>query len=64
MTLCEGDYEICTTFQDRAGKSAAGLIRLPKIKRQEPKIKIPKLNVKPVDLEDLEDWWQGEGEYE
>lgn len=64
MAICKGDYENCVVFQDRAGKSAAGLIKLPEINRTEPKFKIQKIEVDPVDLTDLDDWWKMEGKYE
>ncbi len=63
MTMCGGDYEICNVFKDRSGKAALGQITLPEVEKTKPKINIPKINVEPVDLEDLEDWWQGEGRY-
>lgn len=64
MTMCGGLYEQCVIFKDRAGKAAAGLIELPSINREEPKFKIPKMGVDPVDLGDLKDWWEMEGKYE
>ena len=63
MTMCGGDYDICNVFIDRSGKAALGQITLPEVEKTKPKINIPKINVEPVDLEDLEDWWQGEGRY-
>ena len=64
MTMCEGMYEQCDIFKDRAGKAAAELIKLPSITRRKPKFKIPKMEVDSVDLRDLDDWWRMEGIYE
>ena len=63
MTMCEGMYEQCDIFKDRAGKAAAGLIKLPSITRRKPKFKVPKMEVDPVDLSDLYDWWEMDGIY-
>jgi len=63
MSLCHGLYEMCGIFRDRSNKAAAGEIKLPEIKRTKPKVEIPKVEVQPVDLQDLGDWWEGEGKY-
>ena len=61
---CNGEHEQCVVFNDRARKADSGFIQLPVIKRNQPKIQVPKMEVDPVDLNDLEDWWQMEGKYE
>jgi len=63
MSSCGGDYEICVIFQDRAQKSTAGHIQLPKVERKMPKVQVPKIEVELVDLMDLENWWEQEGKY-
>ena len=63
MSLCEGLYEQCVIFQDRAVKAAIGDIKLPEATRQIAKINIPKIDVDSVDLQDLDDWWRMEGKY-
>jgi hypothetical protein len=61
---CSGRHDLCVVFEDRAKKSAEGSVQLPKIERTPIKKQIPEMDVGPVDLEDLEDWWKFEGKYE
>ncbi len=65
MSCCAGAYEACRVFAEHAQKAAAGLCKLPRIERSQPRVQIPFMdNIVPVDLCDLEDWWKMEGEYE
>ncbi len=64
MSSCRGMYEQCVIFQEMAGKAVTGEVNLPKTQRASPKIKIPEIDVKPVDINDLNDWWKMEGKYE
>lgn len=61
---CNGNYETCRIFADKSKRALDGSITLPKIERNPPRFQIPKMDVDPVDLEDLEDWWQMDGKYE
>ena len=63
-STCQGKYDICSILESKAKKAAVGDIQFPEVKRKSPKIKIPKLDVNPVDVGDLNDWWRGEGDYE
>lgn len=64
MSCCQGEYDICAVFEDRAKKAAVGMINLPVINRTNPKFTVPTINVEPIDLKDLDDWWKMEGKYE
>ena len=61
---CDGNYETCRLFADRSKRAVDGSITLPPITRRPVLFQIPKIEVDPVDLDDLEDWWQMEGKYE
>lgn len=62
MSSCQGMYDVCVVFKDRANKSALGLfkLRLPKQRRDIIKDSSQKCL---VDLQDLGDWWRMEGKY-
>ena len=63
-SVCGGEHEGCVIFDDRARKAAAGMLALPVINRQEPKLTMEKIPAGPVDIRDLDDWWKQEGRYE
>ncbi|MEK6909307.1 MAG: hypothetical protein AABX23_04615 [Nanoarchaeota archaeon] len=63
-STCDGNYETCRLFADKSKRALDGSITLPKIERSPARFQIPKMDVDPVDLDDLEDWWQMEGKYE
>lgn len=63
MSLCQGRYDICAVFKDRTEKAALGDISLPVVTRTQSKVQIPKIEVEPVDVRDLNDWWRMEGKY-
>ena len=64
MCSCDGKHEMCKVFEDTAKNAATGLVQLTFPTRQEPKYKIPNIEVEPVDKEDLENWWLQEGRYD
>lgn len=64
MSSCDGNHEICEVFSDRAKKAATGLVQITFPTRQEPKYKIPNIEVNSINKRDLEDWWLQEGKYE
>jgi hypothetical protein len=53
-TICTGDGEGCKVMAE-AGKTPP--------KPRAVVRKIPYMKVEPVDLQDLDDWWKGEGKY-
>lgn len=60
-TLCNGEYEQCDIFRDRTFRAAYGLITLCLPERVSVEHRQQECL---VDLQDLDDWWKGEGRYE
>ncbi|MBI2662916.1 hypothetical protein HYX15_00090 [Candidatus Woesearchaeota archaeon] len=56
---CRGRYYTCVIFKEKSDN-----FELPIIQRQPPKKHVPKIDVKPIDILDLDDWWKMEGKYE
>ena len=61
MALCQGRYDICVVFKERTTKAALGQFRL-RIPQQVQDVDPDQECL--VDLDDLNDWWQGEGKYD
>lgn len=65
MTICEGKYYECLIYRDRTSKVALGEFILPRVIETRPtRVEIPSQLVEAVDVRDLQDWWDGEGEYD
>lgn len=64
-TTCSGKAYQCRIYSNRCSKIPFGESNLPQRTETIPtKFRIPKMEVAPVDLDDLRDWWEGEGIYE
>ncbi len=62
MAVCQGKYYSCVIFREMTARAALGEATLPEIKKS-PSKSVPKVDAPPVDLQDLQDWWEGEGAY-
>ena len=64
-TTCGGRFYQCRIYHDRCDQIPFGDSNLPQRTEIIPqKFRIPKIECSPVDLDDLHDWWEGEGIYE
>lgn len=64
-TTCGGRSYQCRIYNSRCSKIPLGESNLPqRTETMPPKFRIPKMEVTPVDIDDLHDWWEGEGKYE
>ncbi len=64
-SICGGRYDICQLYSGRINLVPLGKFNLPNwTETLPPRFKVPEIDVSPVDLDDLQDWWQKEGKYE
>ena len=61
--ICHGEYTKCVIYSDRMQKLGIDEFTLPEITRTPKKYQIGAIDVPPVDLQDLKDWWE-EHEYQ
>ncbi len=65
MATCQGRYYSCDIYRDRTSKVALGEFTLPRVVEIRPtRVQIAPQLVEAIDLNDLREWWEGDGKYE